>query len=794
VSAVVNPFTGKIDFTGTPPDLSGYALLDGTNQPFTGNVTISKANPKIIATDTGLASSIWLERDTTLDGGRLVSQNRLYTLPNALTLAGATYGSGLSYTSTGALSVSFWWKTSNAGDSYFIGNSTASSDFRWGSGVLSFQDETAGLARYWSATGFNNDTWRHIVLTISSDRATVKAYVNGALATQTQAGTVGGNFIINRIFATNGNTTGSFDDFRILTTELSLAQVQAIYNARQETTDMTNMYAYYKLNETSGTSVSDSSGNARTVTLVGGTPVWATGTVASTPASVSDIPVLRMSNNSTGNSYGDLTLGYYSASNGTSNIYDGLSHTWRALGTSKMTLTSSGVNISAYTGNLITDTSNLALTISGTTTTRSLTLLSASDGGYISGKGSASDALFLGTGTGASKIVTINSSGLSTTGRVYTANGTALLPAVVASADTNTGVYWSGADDLLFSTAGVARMSFNNIGTAGFIPNGTSTLNISSTGVGIGGLYSGYAGQFNVQNTSSATTKVTSVFKLIAAQTADLIQLQDSAGSVIARYDASGNYAQGTVTSSGILSRFFKNSTQLTVTQYDVYADGTHTLNADNAISFRGIYSGISLNTAGFNQTNSFASSGGLAGFYSLPQVLSTPATGTVTGVNGYFASVRNTGAGAVTDMASYHASTTINSGGGSILRAYGFYSGNQTGGTSNYGFYGASTAATNSWNIYMAGSAQNYLAGNLGVGTPTISAKAHVLATTEQLRLGYDASNYLSTTVSSAGAVTFDAVGASSAFTFSDNVTISGSISANEMNASMILQTQVFG
>lgn len=60
---------------------------------------------------------------------------------------------------------------------------------------------------------------------------------------------------------------------------------------------------------------------------------------------------------------------------------------------------------------------------------------------------------------------------------------------------------------------------------------------------------------------------------------------------------------------------------------------------------------------------------------------------------------------------------------------------------------------------------------GNVGIGTTTISAKLHVLSTTEQLRVGYDASNYYSTTVGSTGGVTFNAVGAGSAFTFSDKI-----------------------
>ena len=52
-----------------------------------------------------------------------------------------------------------------------------------------------------------------------------------------------------------------------------------------------------------------------------------------------------------------------------------------------------------------------------------------------------------------------------------------------------------------------------------------------------------------------------------------------------------------------------------------------------------------------------------------------------------------------------------------------------------------------------------------IGVGTQAPSAKIHSLGTTEQLRLGYDASNYASTTVSSLGQVTYSATG--NQFTF---------------------------
>ena len=72
--------------------------------------------------------------------------------------------------------------------------------------------------------------------------------------------------------------------------------------------------------------------------------------------------------------------------------------------------------------------------------------------------------------------------------------------------------------------------------------------------------------------------------------------------------------------------------------------------------------------------------------------------------------------------------------------------------------------------------------AGNIGIGTTTASARLHVISTTEQVRTGYDSSNYFSTTVGSTGAVTFAATGAGAAFAFSQTVTatLSGNVTGD--------------
>lgn len=95
------------------------------------------------------------------------------------------------------------------------------------------------------------------------------------------------------------------------------------------------------------------------------------------------------------------------------------------------------------------------------------------------------------------------------------------------------------------------------------------------------------------------------------------------------------------------------------------------------------------------------------------------------------------------------------------ITNNYGIYLNNSIWGsesngtiTNHYGIYLESfSIATNEWGIYSSGSAaKNYFNGPVTVGTTSASAKIHAVAATEQLRLGYDASNYASFTVSSAG------------------------------------------
>lgn len=166
---------------------------------------------------------------------------------------------------------------------------------------------------------------------------------------------------------------------------------------------------------------------------------------------------------------------------------------------------------------------------------------------------------------------------------------------------------------------------------------------------------------------------------------------------------------------------------------------------------------------------------------------LETVAQSSVTNTISGFTSRIGTAAAAFTlpDMFHFICGKGTFGAGSSVTRQYGFFAGNITGATNNYSFYGQSAAATGVWALHMAGTAQNYLAGNLGVGVMVPTVKLQVLATTEQLRLNFDGSNYLSSTVASNGAVSFDAVGSGAAFNFSDPLTVTvntGGIKLREM------------
>ena len=78
-----------------------------------------------------------------------------------------------------------------------------------------------------------------------------------------------------------------------------------------------------------------------------------------------------------------------------------------------------------------------------------------------------------------------------------------------------------------------------------------------------------------------------------------------------------------------------------------------------------------------------------------------------------------STSALATSSNFTYDGNNVVNGSSGTGTNAYGFQvSSSLTGATNNYAFYGNIASASNRWNLYMNGTAANYLAGSLGIGT----------------------------------------------------------------------------
>jgi hypothetical protein len=75
---------------------------------------------------------------------------------------------------------------------------------------------------------------------------------------------------------------------------------------------------------------------------------------------------------------------------------------------------------------------------------------------------------------------------------------------------------------------------------------------------------------------------------------------------------------------------------------------------------------------------------------------------------------------------------------GSTITEQYGLYVSDQTLGASNFGIYSGVSSGSNKWNIYASGTAANYFAGNVGIGTssPNASAILDAQSTTKGVRM----------------------------------------------------------
>lgn len=105
-----------------------------------------------------------------------------------------------------------------------------------------------------------------------------------------------------------------------------------------------------------------------------------------------------------------------------------------------------------------------------------------------------------------------------------------------------------------------------------------------------------------------------------------------------------------------------------------------------------------------------------------------------VTGVAAYYQTVASTQATSFSNTALVHYSAAQSTFGvgSTVTTQVGFRVANTLiGGTNNQAFLGEIPVGTNRWNLYMSGTAQNYFAGNLGLGQTVPTAWLHIAAGT---------------------------------------------------------------
>lgn len=148
----------------------------------------------------------------------------------------------------------------------------------------------------------------------------------------------------------------------------------------------------------------------------------------------------------------------------------------------------------------------------------------------------------------------------------------------------------------------------------------------------------------------------------------------------------------------------------------------TYTPTANFSESVTGFFAQTTLPLGGFNATGTIA-----GGFGSVR----VTGSGTVNIAAGFRAVVTNINTAVITEAQCFRASIAGNVSTGSITTLSSFYSPDQTAGTTNIGFNGNISSGANKWNLYMGGTAKNYLAGNLGIGQTTPTAYLHIAAGT---------------------------------------------------------------
>ena len=423
-----------------------------------------------------------------------------------------------------------------------------------------------------------------------------------------------------------------------------------------------------------------------------------------------------------------VKLGSYSTTTGTNDIYEGLTHNWNILGTNKMSLGSSGLSLASLTATRIPFAGTAGLLGDSSTLTYSATTgLATTKPVTITGSTDAIQLKVIGNATQTNKILSIQTSASAEVASIDNA-GSGTFNHYLAVGGTNPGLrFWVGNQDDGSSVDMAADRASADTAPSGFLfrkARGTiASPTIITTGDQLGyflgrgyaGVANGYTGGAGIRFLSEGTISTTAVPGVIQFLTTPASSITPTE---VARFNSSGYLGIGNNNPAAPVDVLGNTNSALRLLVKNTNAGSS----ARTGMLFTG---DTSSNYAGFDHLSSTFNGG--AGTEAL----------------------------AANSSVLYSGSADTN--GFSIIA-------NAT--NSPIKFFSGGIATANEA-MRITGS------GNIGIGTTAPSTKLHVLATTEQLRLGYDASNYLSATIGSTGSATLDLTGTTPRFLYSKGITL---------------------
>jgi len=297
---IFNPLSVKFDYIDTlsAQDFEPYEKLDGTNQPSTGNKEISKSAPKITLKDTTNNYITEFYRDNTtikISGDTLQPPGDLdYCFDTAGSRKGTLANSSGMLNGDNTHSISMWIRLNSVPSStamVFVSRllSGISGDRR----LNGIHINSSGSVLYaWNGTTMTSSVtlsanqWYHICV-ISNGGSGKKLYINGverATTTNTASPSVNDSWYINTSAYDNSILTARVDELIVWDRAISVGDVATLYNSGNGwrgnlslPPTNTGVIAAFHLDENTGTTGADYSGNSRNITF--SSALWAEGVI-----------------------------------------------------------------------------------------------------------------------------------------------------------------------------------------------------------------------------------------------------------------------------------------------------------------------------------------------------------------------------------------------------------------------------------------------------------------------------------------------------------------------------------